>query len=162
MDHKGEGHFYGHAMLSAEITRDALTRLKCDRHTLEEVTWLVRMHDMTVTPDMACLANLIVRYGAERVKRLLIIKIADNSAQSPRYGQRGKDAVWLLERLREIEREGRCLSIAELAVDGGDLIKAGLKGREVGDMLERLLYAVLTGACENSRDSLMAWVYKTR
>lgn len=162
VDHKGEGHFYGHAMLSAEITRDALTRLKCDRHTLEEVIWLVHMHDMTVTPDMACLAKLIVRYGAERVKRLLIIKIADNSAQSPRYGQRGKDAAWLLERLREIEREGRCLSIAELAVDGGDMIEAGLKGRAVGDMLERLLYAALTGVCENSRASLMAWVYKTR
>ncbi len=158
VDAKGEGHFYAHARLSAELAETALRRLRADRETLEEVVWLVRMHDLSVTPERRTALRLVSRYGFERTRRLLLIKEADNISQSPSYTARGAEARALLALVDEIEREKPCLTLKELAVKGDDLTALGMSGPAVGETLRRLLDDVLEERCANEREALLARV----
>ncbi len=67
----------------------------------------------------------------------------------------GFDTSELSALICQAEKEPFPMSIKELAIDGTDLIKAGITpGREIGDILEALFEAVLSGRVVNERDKL--------
>lgn len=67
------------------------------------------------------------------------------------------DAQALIERCERIRTRGDCLSIAQLAVDGRDLMsELGLRGSDVGKTLAALLDAVLENPEKNEREGLLA------
>ena len=64
------------------------------------------------------------------------------------------------EEYRIIRERGDCLSIGELKIKGADLIALGvLPGREMGDMLERCLQAVLCNPEINDKDKLIETIH---
>ncbi len=67
-------------------------------------------------------------------------------------GRAEDSALALLKKLIE---EGVCYRISDLAVDGGDMLTLGLSGREIGEMLSRLLEAVIDKKVDNEREKLM-------
>ncbi|MDR1329145.1 MAG: polynucleotide adenylyltransferase [Oscillospiraceae bacterium] len=84
-------------------------------------------------------------------------------------GLGGEGAATALRRLRyprSVVREvsyrisrgdvfGTLPRLADLALRGGDLVALGLKGPEIGKMLESLLDRVITGELPNERDALL-------
>jgi tRNA nucleotidyltransferase (CCA-adding enzyme) len=67
------------------------------------------------------------------------------------------DAQALIERCERIRARGDCLSIAQLAVGGRDLMnELGLRGSDVGKTLAALLDAVLDDPEKNEREGLLA------
>ena len=52
VDEAGRGHFHGHARPGAELARQALTRLKFDRDTINRVSRLVELHDYPIDPPV--------------------------------------------------------------------------------------------------------------
>lgn len=155
VDQNGEGHFYGHARLSAEMTKTALLRLKADRRTVEEVTWLVAFHDYQLKNDEKTVQRLLSRFGNERARRLLQVKLADNMAQSQKYQARGKEATRLLEMLDIAEKEHYGTTLKNLAVKGDDLMALGIRGPEIGKILQSMLEDVIDGKCQNVREELL-------
>ena len=74
-----------------------------------------------------------------------------------------KDRLLELDEIRakaeEILAEQPCLTLKDLAVDGRDVIAAGIEsGPEVGRVLKGLLERVLNGQTPNERDALLKWV----
>ena len=59
--------------------------------------------------------------------------------------------------LEELLREERCFSLRDLAVDGNDMMELGLKGRDIGRMLQECLNAVLDERIPNERAALLAF-----
>lgn len=58
--------------------------------------------------------------------------------------------------MAEILEQNQCFSIRHLAVNGHDLLDLGIpEGKEIGRILNQLLEAVMDGACENTRPSLL-------
>ena len=57
---------------------------------------------------------------------------------------------------RQIMSSGECCSLRSLAVNGDDLAALGLKGREIGEMLDFLLDYVIDYPDNNRRERLMA------
>ena len=55
-----------------------------------------------------------------------------------------------------------CCSIAQLAVNGRDLMALGLRGPEIGRTLETLLDAVMQGICTNEREALLEFAGSKR
>ena len=56
----------------------------------------------------------------------------------------------------EIRERGDCLDLKHLAVSGQDLIEAGIKpGKEMGELLQRLLELVLECPQKNERGTLL-------
>lgn len=52
LDETGRGHFYGHAKPGAALAREALTRLKFDKDTVNRVSRLVELHDYPIDPPV--------------------------------------------------------------------------------------------------------------
>ena len=158
-DENGVGHFYGHPAESARIADAALRRLRLDTATRERVVVLVRCHDRTIEPTETAVKRALNRFGPEAFFQLLALKRADNLAQSPEYRDR-QTLYDELERLaREILERRECFSLKDLAVNGTDLIAAGVApGPAVGAALRTLLDAVMDGRAENEKATLLAYL----
>ena len=62
---------------------------------------------------------------------------------------------------QQILEKRQCLSIRELAVNGADLLAAGVpQGREIGEKLHELLELVLERPECNTREYLLSQIYK--
>lgn len=63
---------------------------------------------------------------------------------------------WVRKEYGDILRQGDCISLKTMAVNGRDLIEAGLaRGEQVGEELKRLLYLVLEDNSLNKREILL-------
>ena len=157
-DAEGIDHFHGHAQKGERMAAQILKRLRYDNHTTELVSRLVKWHDVAIAPEKKAVRRAASRMGKELFPLILEVKAADLAAQSD-Y-QRAEKRDWL-ERLRslyeEIEREGDCLTIKNLAVNGRDLIQAGITpGPQLGLALQQLLEIVLEDPEKNTREYLLS------
>ncbi len=160
-DENGTGHFKGHAALSAELADRILRRLKFGRRLREDVCLLVRHHDDRIPCDAASVKRLIRSMGKENALRLVQVERADRAAQNP---------VMVAERSRAVEKIGRmiheltrpdaaCITIADLAVSGEDLLAEGIpQGVRIGKALAMLLEEVTEERLPNEREALLRFL----
>ncbi|MDO5445730.1 MAG: CCA tRNA nucleotidyltransferase [Eubacteriales bacterium] len=59
------------------------------------------------------------------------------------------------EILKRIMKSGECFSLHRLAINGNDLISSGFDGKEIGEMLNRLLDIVIEAPEKNTREILL-------
>lgn len=157
-DTSGEGHYYGHAMLSAEMAERVLSRLNCPKALKNEAVWLIRYHDISIPPTRSAAGHMLALFGRERAHRLLEVKIADNSAHSPRYAQRAEDARQLMHMIQDMEKSAPCLDKNGLDIKASQLEKMGYRGNMIAKALDSLLAAVICSACENESEKLTAYL----
>lgn len=156
-DEKGIDHFYGHPAVSARLADQMLRALKFDNKTRERVVLLVERHDAQLPPRSQVIRRWLNQLGPETFFQLLEVKRADNMGQAP---EKVQDRLAELDEIKakaeQILAERQCLTLKDLAVDGRDVIAAGIEpGPEVGRVLEGLLEQVLNGELLNERDILL-------
>lgn len=160
VDEKGITHFHGHEEMGAEMSRVILRRLRMDNDTTDKVCRLVRFHDYGngVAPDRRIVRRAVNKIGEDLFDDFLLVKKADLLAQSMylRKEKLSNLAAWDTC-YREIREAEECVSLRTLAVNGRDLIAAGLQpGRELGDILKQLLDEVLETPEKNEKDYLIS------
>ncbi len=154
----GVSHFYGHAEVSAEMARDILRRLKFDNDTTDKVKKLVAEHDRFIKNEPNRVRRAVSKVGKDLFPYFLKVRRADILAQNPEMAE---------ERLRELDRleelyeavlaKEEAVSVKELAVDGKDLIAAGVpQGKQIGEILNDLLELVLEQPEKNTKEALLA------
>lgn len=155
----GISHFHGHPKLGEEMTKSILRRLKFDNDSIYKVTKLVLYHDYGngVVPTTAIVRRAINKIGEDIFPLLFPVKKADLAAQSDYKKQEKQERLALWQRCyEEIVRRQECVSLKTLAVTGKDLIDAGMKpGRELGEVLQRLLEEVLEDPSLNTKEYLL-------
>lgn len=159
VDEKGITHFHGHEEMGAEMSRVILRRLRMDNDTTDKVCRLVRFHDYGngVAPDRRIVRRAVNKIGEDLFDDFILVKKADLLAQSMylREEKLSNLAVWDAC-YREIREAEECVSLRTLAVNGRDLIAAGLQpGRELGNILKQLLDEVLETPEKNEKDYLV-------
>ena len=156
-DEQGIDHFYGHQEVSAQMANDILRRLKSDNETRRSVSKLVRYHDLTCGLTGKSVRKAISLIGEDLFPLYLEVKDADTRAQSDFRFQEKMDYLEEVRHLyRKILEEGDCLSLKDLAVNGKDLIAAGMKpGREIGEVLGAMYRDVIDDPEHNNKDYLM-------
>ena len=160
-DEQGIDHFYGHPAVSAQLADQMLRALKFDNKTRERVVLLVERHDAQLPPRDQVIRRWLNGLGAEAFFQLLEVKQADNMGQAP---EKVQDRLAELDEIRakaeQILVERQCLTLKDLAVNGRDVIAAGVApGPEVGKILEGLLKRVLNGEAPNEREALLNVIY---
>lgn len=160
VDEKGITHFHGHEEMGAEMSRVILRRLRMDNDTTDKVCRLVRFHDYGngVAPDRRIVRRAVNKIGEDLFDDFILVKKADLLAQSMylREEKLSNLAAWDAC-YREIREAEECVSLRTLAVNGRDLIAAGLQpGRELGDILKQLLDEVLETPEKNEKDYLVS------
>lgn len=157
IDAKGVAHFKKHAVKSEEIARAVLHRLKFDNDTLRKVSRLVYYHDYRMPAAPKYVRRAMSRIGEDLFPAYLEVRRADVLAQSLYQRDeklRDLDAVKRL--YQEIKEAGQCVSLRELAVNGSDLIEAGMQpGKEIGAKLNEFLELVLEHPEWNTKEELL-------
>jgi len=154
VDEKGIGHFYGHAKESAKIADKALTRLKYDKKTKERVINLILDHEKDIPNKVYKIKKRIYLEGHERVLDSLKFIRSDDKGKNTEYFNRFKKIEDTESFIREYLQNNPILSKKDLAVNGKDLRKIGLEGKEIGETLDNLAFLVM-GGHKNTKESLL-------
>lgn len=131
--------------------RRALRKLKCSNALTDEVTVLEREAPGTPGSEMQLTAKrLLGRYELPTIKRLTALCSARHPEQAEAFAALRAEA----ERLTA---ENACCRVSQLAVNGRDLMAAGVRpGPGLRQVLNALLEAVITGQTPNEKDALLA------
>jgi tRNA nucleotidyltransferase (CCA-adding enzyme) len=147
-----------HEQVGCELARTALLRLRYPNALRDRVVRIVRHHMFQVGKGDAVRARrFLSRHGDELAFQLVDHKDADYRGKPGPGGQPPVEDLEKLERFRRtLERERRHPHrLADLAIDGNDLLALGFKpGPTVGRVLHELLHDVVTDPALNSRDVL--------
>ncbi len=131
--------------------RKALRKLKCSNALTDEVTVLEREALGTPGSEMQLTAKrLLGRYELPTIQRLTALCSARHPEQTGAFAALRAEA----ERLTA---ENACCRVSQLAVNGRDLMAAGVRpGPGLRQVLNTLLEAVITGQTPNEKDALLA------
>lgn len=157
VDKNGCNHFKGHQQISAELAKVILKRLKCPVDFTETCLQLIVYHDVRFNGTPQQVKRVLQKLGEENMHWLFQVQRADIAAQSG-Y-QRGEKlaAIDLAEaQFEEILARNQCFSLKNLAVNGNDLIAAGITdGKEIGRVLNALLDGVIDEQIPNEKEALL-------
>ncbi len=158
IDERGRGHFYGHQKHSVEIAGKVLKRLKVDKNTYYNALKLIDLHDKVIKEDKASVKQVLREIGERNFLNLLKVQTADALAHTVKASNSRRAHInKIREFYKEIKRNNECYSLKNLAVNGDDIIKWGYSGEKVGEILNRLLDAVILGE-ENTKTHLKGLV----
>ena len=131
--------------------RKALRKLKCSNALTDEVTALEREAPGTPGSEMQLTAKrLLGRYELQTIQRLTALCSARHPEQTGAFAALRAEA----ERLTA---ENACCRVSQLAVNGRDLMAAGVRpGPGLRQVLNALLEAVIIGQTPNEKDALLA------
>ena len=118
---------------------------------------LVGIHDRRFEATPKAVRKFMGQIGPEQYFRFLEVRAGDIQAQAPELVDSRIEKV---ERLRQIGQEvlaeKQCISLRDLAVNGHDLIAAGMKsGPEMGRVLSTLLDRVIEDPALNEKNTLL-------
>ena len=147
-------------------TRRVLKRLRCSNACIEETAVLVREAAgegvcRSFSEEKASahagdihLRQLLGRYGLRTVERLCALCAALHPQNAP-------DCALAAQRARQLEADGVCCRVSQLAVNGRDLMAAGIPaGPALRRVLEALLDGVIRAEYPNEKPALLAAAQK--
>ena len=143
-------------------TRRVLKRLRCSNACIEETAVLVREtagegvseEKAPAHPGDIHLRQLLGRYGLCTVERLCALCAA-------LHPQAALDCTLAAQRARQLEADGVCCRVSQLAVNGRDLMAAGIPaGPALRRVLEALLDGVIRAEYPNEKPALLAAAQK--
>ena len=153
------GYYYGVARESEALAGQVLQRLRMDRKTRERVLLLIREQQWELKePGMSSVLQALRELGAEALGQLVELRDAINWTQWPPDFHLKDDLQKVREWMAVIEGANLCFSLDRLTVNGDDLLSLGLRGEEIGRMLDALLTQVVELNLPNEKDTLMRWV----
>lgn len=153
-DETGRGHFHGHAQQSAKMADEILRRLKAPTALRERVIFLIDKHMVLFSAEKKTLRRQLSRWGLEPMQQLLKLQKADFGSKGVFGEEQPFDQVEQI--IQQIVAENSCLKITDLAVNGHDLMALGIRGKAIGETLEKLLNLVLDEKIPNEKQALLA------
>lgn len=151
----GQGHFYGHAGISAEMADTILRRLKAPTALREQVVLLIDKHMVWLEVSKPAIRRWISRLGMQTMQQLMILQEADTGGKGTEDPAENPYFSGIRAMIRQIEEENACLTLKDLAVNGHDLMALGLQGRAIGETLNKLLTSVLEEELPNEKPALL-------
>ena len=139
--------------LGEDGTRRTLRRLRCSNACIEETAVLVREAVSGVPVSLNIYARrLLGKYNLCTVQRLAAL----GTALQPEHAA---DFAALSELAEQLDADGVCCRVSQLAVNGRDLMAAGVPaGPGIRKVLEALLDGVIREEYPNERQALLAAV----
>ena len=147
-------------------TRRVLKRLRCSNTCIEETAVLVREaaeqgvcrsfseEKASAHPGDIHIRQLLGRYGLRTVERLCALCAALQPQNAPA-------CALAAQRARQLEADGVCCRVSQLAVNGRDLMAAGIPaGPALRRVLEALLDGVIRAEYPNEKPALLAAAQK--
>jgi len=154
-----------HEEKGAEISSQLLGRLKAPRDLEEKVELLVREHmygqDRAMNKRSARknaykARKMIQTIGRDNIEELMLLRRCDAAGKKADLQPGWDDDFIAFETLVRQQMDAP-LTTKELAINGHDLLKLGLKGKEIGTVQRELLQRVVEDPEANNPDRLNSW-----
>ena len=156
IDGNGTGHFKGHPAVSEKMSREILSRLRFSNAEIDDICSIIALHDMRPNGEKKQIARQCSKYSIQAVSNAIKLMKADAAAKNPDYYDMHMKKYLLAEKqLEEIVDERLCLKVNELKINGNDLIALGARGRQIHDILDKLLEKVVDEETENDCGKLI-------
>lgn len=150
----GEGHFYGHAGISARTAEEILRRLKTSSALRERVRTIVKYHDTQMMNSDRQIRRQLSKFGLETYRDIALAHAADDLAKHSAFRGRSDGYFAMMNRAEELSKES-CFTLKSLAVDGRALSGLIPPSPEMGETLKYLLNGVIDGKFPNEREFLL-------
>lgn len=173
----GNGHFYGHDQLGADLTEKIMKRLRFSNAEIKRTSNLVRWHMFYYPytekelqqgpPDLeeqksvrhwsdGAVRRFIRRVGLENIEDLFALRIADATSE-PESMWSPEEIVALQARISKVLEEDTALKIADLDIDGKDIMaEFGIAPSPIiGKTLSHLLDLVIENPNLNGKVELL-------
>ena len=156
IDEDGKGHFHSHEVVSAEMTKSIMKRMKYDKKTIERVYRLVKTHFFYRSQVGEVFVKKLLNYlGEEDIYRFYKIVEADKIAHRPPYDFTSIDRMKIMH--YNIIDRNIPYRLQDLKVTGKDIVeKVGAKGKTIGEILDYLLEIVIVNPKKNDYEYLMS------
>lgn len=156
-DPSGRDHFKGHPLMSAVIAGHIMNRLHFSNADRKRILTLIQYHDEYLVADRIRIKQWLRCLGSrELFLDLWAVQYADAAAQAPdTIPQKHAVLQQVADIFHDIERNGEPYLIRHLAVNGSDLLAAGVKQTAIGNTLNRLLDTVIRRPNDNIGDILL-------
>lgn len=155
-DEKGQDHFKGHPIISAEFSRRILKRLKVSNDIFTKVITLVEIHDRYITKRPSNIKSWLRRLGEELIFDFIDVKIADLKTHNQDLSA---PEIKTLEEIKgmvkEIIQRKEPYKISDLKINGNDLKAIGFSGHYIADELEKLINDVSGNPNCNTKEKLL-------
>lgn len=152
-DEKGD-HFYGHPQESRKIA---------ENFTNDEIILnLIEHHDDELIAEEKIIKRFINKLGKDFPYPLLwIVKECDIMGQHPQLREEKLNQLTeYIIKFGEVLKEMKQIQLKDLAINGQDLISIGIKGKEIGNLLNGILKKVRIGTLKNEKKDIMKEVKK--
>ena len=161
-----DGHFIGHELVSADLARAVLDRLRMPRAENDRIVGAIRhhMYDYDASWTDAAVRRFVRRLAGVDRALLFALRRADNVASGVADAGEANQAELEARIAEEVRREPQLLEHRRLAIDGHDLqAELGMAaGPEVGAILDRLADSVIEDPTLNHREALLALARRER
>ena len=139
-----------------------MDRLALSHDLVRDVCLLIKYHDKPLRPERSCLLNMMRALSGEGVDtprlmdELMDLKRADTLGKAPSCFYYVETIEEMRAMAHELLKAGEPYTLKMLAINGGDLIRAGVKpGPELGQLLNSALDAVIEDNIPNEREALL-------
>ncbi len=118
--------------------KNILKNFRTDNKTISKAVLLEKYYNYNITDEYS-MAKLISLAG-EYTRDLLMLK------------------KWDMTLFNEIIKKGSCCSLKDLEIKGEDIVRLGYKGKEIGEVLNKLLDYVLKYPYKNNKTELLKYL----
>jgi len=151
--------FFGHQIVSAKLARRWMRDVKLSSCgiNVQRVQKLIENHMFETKAHYTdrAIRRFVAKIGKDLIFDLMDMRIADNRGGKHPNGTRG--VTRLRERIREEMDKKPPFGPGDLAVNGHDLMEAGIpEGRELGKIIKALVEVVLDDPELNTKEDLLA------
>lgn len=161
VDNDGRGHFYGHADVSYDISKAALTKdFRITARQYSFILQLIKEHDHEMPITRRTIRKFANEFEEDFIESWLVLKKADVQdhiyLKTEKLALKDKYDLMLKEYNNFLEEETRT-TLKDLSVNGKDIMGLGVsEGKEIGIVLHSLLDMVLNDDVCNNKDDLLS------
>lgn len=160
----GNGHFYGHDIIGAEMSKDIMKRLRYSNAEIEKVYTLIKNHmffypyateDDSKSWTDSAIRRFIARVGEDNIEDLFALRIADATSNKKTAFQ-PEEIFALQRRISEVKSKDMALKVSDLDISGHDLAEIGIPmDKRMGTIMNMMLEEVIDDPLKNSREYLL-------
>ncbi len=131
----------------SESPQKIIKRLKPDNNTLNEVSALVSDLKVRIFDDKIRVKQLLINRNFEYFRHMILFKKA--------FGEDEQLCERVMKLADEVQQNNECVSLKQLKINGRDIMSLGnVKGKAVGEVLNKLLNSVICGKVDNEPEAL--------
>lgn len=153
------GNMHGHDGIGAQMCEEILNRFKFPKKFVSETSALVGLHMKDINGNTS--ENKLRWFAAKNAPLMpKLIRLMEADA----YASSGStpETLRLKEIYDELLKEGAPMSIKELKVNGGDVMRAGIEEPLRGEALEELWRSTIMNMVLNDREHALEFLKKFR